>query len=85
MSLALIDGTRLDACSPVSAGRASARTLWVFADGDDTFIPVDEVTDVRAMAPTMADRPAGKPPGPVSGRPNIGRSGAGRQVTYPTA
>jgi hypothetical protein len=49
----LIDGTRLDACSLVSAGRASVRTLWVLADGGDTFIPIDEVGDIRGMAPAV--------------------------------
>lgn len=34
VSVMLIDGTRLDACSLVSAGRASVRTLWVLADGE---------------------------------------------------
>ncbi len=53
VSVMLIDGTRLDACSLVSAGRASVRTLWVLADGGDTFIPIDEVGDIRGMAPAV--------------------------------
>jgi hypothetical protein len=50
VSLALIDGTQMDGCSLVSAGRASVATLWVLADGDDTFISRDQVLDIRAAA-----------------------------------
>jgi hypothetical protein len=50
-----IDGTQLDACRLVSAGRARG-TLWLFADGADTFIPLEEVVDIRASAPPCPAR-----------------------------
>jgi hypothetical protein len=48
VSLALIDGTRLDDCELVSAGRHRTATLWLFADGADTFVPIDDVIDLWA-------------------------------------
>jgi hypothetical protein len=44
--LALRDGSRIDDCQLVSAGRASARTLWLFSNGMDVFIPVRHVLDL---------------------------------------
>jgi hypothetical protein len=62
VSVTLTDGTHMDACSLVSAGRASVGTVWLFADGDDTFIPLSEVINVRAAAspigPVLAAQPA---------------------------
>jgi hypothetical protein len=63
VSLMLIDGTLLDGCRLVSAGRASVRTLWVFRNGDDAFIPMDEVRDVRATAPPRGAGVGGQPAG----------------------
>lgn len=47
--VALRDGTHIDRCHLVSAGRRSVATLWVFADGEDLFIPHEEVIDVRPV------------------------------------
>ena len=44
VSLALIDGSRLDDCELVSAGHGRA-TLWLFINGADVFVPVAKVTD----------------------------------------
>ncbi len=41
--LALADGSRIDHVSLVSAG---SRTVWVFLNGEDEFIPVNDVVDV---------------------------------------
>ena len=41
--LSLADGSRIDDASLVSA---RSRTLWVFCNGEDTFIPVNDVIDV---------------------------------------
>lgn len=41
--VSLIDGSRLDEVALVSARR---RTLWIFANGEDRFLPVDNVIDV---------------------------------------
>ena len=45
--LALTDGSRVDDVSLVSAGK---RTLWVFANGEDAFIPVVDVVDAWESA-----------------------------------
>jgi hypothetical protein len=46
VSLALVDGSRIDDCELVSAGRDRLRTIWVFADGTDRFLPVANVIDI---------------------------------------
>ena len=50
VSLALRGGRRLDDCELVSVGRAAKRTVWVYANGADAFVPVDEVMDVWEAA-----------------------------------
>ena len=49
VSLALLDGSRLDDCELVSAGQG-APTLWLFVNGGDVFVPVAEVTDAWEAA-----------------------------------
>jgi hypothetical protein len=46
VTLALRDGSRIDDSQLVSTGRASVQSLWLFVNGDDTFVPVDEVVDL---------------------------------------
>jgi hypothetical protein len=46
--LALDDGSRLDDVTLVSAGK---RTLWVFTNGEDVFVPVDGVVDAWEARP----------------------------------
>jgi hypothetical protein len=48
--LALRDGRRFDDCQLVSAGRASAPTLWLYTNGADAFVPVEDVLDVWEAA-----------------------------------
>lgn len=49
VSLALIDGSRLDDCELVSAGHGT-NTLWLFVNGGDVFVPVTKVTDAWEAA-----------------------------------
>jgi hypothetical protein len=46
VSIALADGSRLDAVTLVSAGRGSTGSVWVFAGGMDVFVPRPNVVDV---------------------------------------
>lgn len=44
--VALADGSRLDDCQLVSAGRHRARNVWLFANGIDCFISPGGIVDV---------------------------------------
>jgi hypothetical protein len=46
ISVSLADGSRIDDCQLVSAGRYGTGTLWLFTNGVDVFVPLREVTDV---------------------------------------
>ena len=46
VSVALSDGSRIDDCQLVSAGRHHVRSLWLFTGGEDTFVPLDDVVDL---------------------------------------
>ncbi len=46
MSLALHDGSRIDDCQLVSAGRSRLAKVWLFINGHDAFIPRDGIADV---------------------------------------
>jgi hypothetical protein len=46
VSLALTDGSRIDDCQLVSAGRGRATRVWIFANGVDAFVPVADIADV---------------------------------------
>ncbi|MGH9008972.1 MAG: hypothetical protein ACRDYF_03895 [Acidimicrobiia bacterium] len=48
--VALADGSRIDDCSLVSAGRGRAQTVWVFVNGIDVFIRPADVTAVWEAA-----------------------------------
>ena len=45
-SIALADGSRIDDCQLVSAGRHGAETLWLFTNGADLFVSLSDVTAV---------------------------------------
>jgi hypothetical protein len=45
VGLAVRGGRRIDDCQLVSAGRGAARTVWVFTNAADTFVPIDDVVD----------------------------------------
>ncbi len=51
VSLALADGSRLDDVSLVSA---RGMTLWIFACGEDRFVPVTSVVDAWPSASASA-------------------------------
>lgn len=61
VSVALDDGSRLDDCQLMSAGRKGAPSLWLVAGGDDVFIPLERVVEVweapdpSSWAPPMAE------------------------------
>jgi hypothetical protein len=46
VSVALRNGSRIDDCQLVSAGRAGTRTLWLFSNGADMFVSLGDVVDV---------------------------------------
>lgn len=48
VGLSLADGSRLDDVSLVSA---RSKTLWVITNGEDTFLPVDQVIDAWESSP----------------------------------
>jgi hypothetical protein len=50
VSVALADGSRIDDCQLVSAGRCAAGTLWLFTNGVDLFVALDDVTAVWEAA-----------------------------------
>ena len=50
VSVALNDGSRLDNCQLVSTGRSRPRHLWLFANGLDTFVAIDEIIDLWEAA-----------------------------------
>jgi hypothetical protein len=54
VSLALIDGSRLDGVTLVSAGRGGTTSVWVFDGGMDVFVPRTRVIDAWESAPPAA-------------------------------
>jgi hypothetical protein len=46
VSVALIDGSRIDEATLVSTGGSRARTLWLFSNGVDVFVPFANVVDL---------------------------------------
>jgi hypothetical protein len=51
VSLALFGGDRIDDAQLISAGRPGLRTVWVFTNGSDTFLPVGDIIDVWEAEP----------------------------------
>ena len=48
--VALADGSRLDDCNLVSAGRGTAKTLWLVIDRIDAFLPKADVVAIWEAA-----------------------------------
>ena len=46
VSVALVDGSRIDDCALISAGRDSDDRLWLYNNRADTFVPLADVTDL---------------------------------------
>ena len=52
VSVALADGSRIDDCALLSAGRGGDDRLWLYSNGSDTFVSLAEVTDLWEVAST---------------------------------
>jgi hypothetical protein len=50
VGVAVLGGARIDDCQLVSAGRGRSRSLWLFVDGADTFVPLADVVDLWEAA-----------------------------------
>jgi hypothetical protein len=46
VSVALVDGSRIDDATLVSAGRSRTPTLWLYANGADLFVALADVVEV---------------------------------------
>jgi hypothetical protein len=57
VSVALGDGSRLDDCQLISAGRPGDDRLWLYTNGADIFVPLAEVADLWEVVPSCV-RPA---------------------------
>lgn len=53
MSVALADGSRIDDCELVSAGRHQVHSLWLFTNGSDRFVSTDDVLAVWEYSPLL--------------------------------
>lgn len=51
--VALRDGSRIDDCQLVSAGRRRTRTLWLYS-GQDIFVPLNDVIDLWESRPVAS-------------------------------
>jgi hypothetical protein len=47
----LHDGRTMEDCQLVSGGRPRVQTLWLVVDGDDLFVPTDDVVALAATRP----------------------------------
>jgi hypothetical protein len=54
VNLALADGSRIDDCQLISAGRGSADTVWIFTNGLDTFVPLADIVDAWEATPSRS-------------------------------
>jgi hypothetical protein len=50
VSVALKDGSRIDDCQLVSIGRNGTKTIWLFSNHADVFVPHDDVVDLWEAA-----------------------------------
>jgi hypothetical protein len=46
VSIALVDGSRIDDCQLVSARGGATVKVWVFVNGEDLFLSQDDIADV---------------------------------------
>jgi hypothetical protein len=58
VSVALIDGSRIDDCELVSAGQHGLQSLWLYTNGADTFVPLVDVADLWEVLPPGPSRAA---------------------------
>jgi hypothetical protein len=50
VGVALADGSRLDGCTLVSAGRGRSGTAWFWTGRADVFLPLSSLVDIWEMA-----------------------------------
>jgi hypothetical protein len=50
VGVAVRGGDRIDDCQLVSVGRGRSRSLWLYADGADTFVALADVVDLWEAA-----------------------------------
>jgi hypothetical protein len=55
VGLALSDGSRIDDCQLISAGRPGLESVWVFLNGNDAFIPLTVVIEVWEVGSVPTD------------------------------
>jgi hypothetical protein len=79
VNVALRDGTRLDDCNLVSTGRNCVDNMWLFTNGEDLFVALDDVVDVWE---TDANRPA-SPPKSAGSFQNAARSSKPASLAWP--
>lgn len=58
VSVALVDGSRIDDCELVAAGHHGVQSLWLYSNGADTFVPLGDVTDLWEVIPVGPGRAA---------------------------
>jgi len=58
VSLALRNGSRIDDSQLISTGQNRVGKLWLFSNGNDTFVPVDDVIEVWEVVSTRGFRAA---------------------------
>lgn len=58
IGIALADGSRIERCELVSAGRPGLRSIWVCIDGTDSFLPLAAIAEVWEVVPSSAGRTA---------------------------
>ena len=46
VNVAFRDGTRIDDCNLVSSGRNCVNSLWLFTNGQDVIVALEDVIDV---------------------------------------
>jgi hypothetical protein len=51
VNVAFRDGSRMDDCQLISAGRPGTGTVWIFAQGIDVFLPASTIVDCWEAAP----------------------------------
>jgi hypothetical protein len=58
VSLALVDGSRIDDAALVSTGRGATTTLWIYTNRADAFIPMSEIVEVYECGGSASGRNA---------------------------
>jgi hypothetical protein len=46
VNMALRGGERIDDCQLISAGHGGVDNVWIYANGEDVFVPIADVMDL---------------------------------------